>query len=849
MKMKLTFHNIRIAWRNLMKYKLQNIIAVLCLAVGMVCFSIGFLFTQRAWESFYRTDGDPKRQSVQLYDQKGDSLVCVGPEILKRINDKHLGSIECIDLNYGWLGTIATFFDLQGDSHSVSTQINLITPEYLHYLGLRSVITGKRIPVLKPGDLIMTKGMLERTFGLDVNPIGYTTDELKRDWRIGTTLKEYQVGDTIYYDDDVVVDTTAAYGKIIDVVDTGDWMLAMDNLLVVTNLMQEFLNADKWHHFRPYKKTFCFILAKGKKPTDLLGELQNAFPEYEVRLEGRDRGNGALEFSLLMIVASSILLIGLFGFLKMQIQLFRLRQREMGLRQCMGAQQSQLFSLMMWEVAIVFLFVTLLTLGLTYLLASYAIPIIQNIASGKFFNFNMPLTYTTELWICLAVFLLTIVIALLSIRQVVKKPLSEVVGKSHKASTRGRTLLIVLQMTVCIIFLFIAFGFGTDLFNSSQMQPKVTNTEAFRNCIVSDMHEWRTSVLDSMAYYPHVQNYTSIVTLPLCQYLKDGETPPGRHWEQTDENGQRFYVYQAVLTDEHLFEILDLEVQPTATKGEIALKDMIPIYVPTERAAQLRQKLGVKAPKYPQHRIIEKDKEAECVGYFQGKLFTSLMWNDFHPVFFYVTERGYFSESYLIDFRVREDFVNGDTGWSLHHYVVVQAKQGQYEEAVKELSERYQELSRYTTSRPPLDNLYDVCFKELRMLELILQIVAILTAIAVLCIVLTLFSSVSLDVRGRQKEVAIRKAHGASQWQIIWLFGKHYIYCLFISILVSLILCVAFALAMGDKIAITDTDDMKEFLLPIPFSILFIALVTLLTVGYKIYRVSKLDPATIIKKE
>ena len=44
-------------------------------------------------------------------------------------------------------------------------------------------------------------------------------------------------------------------------------------------------------------------------------------------------------------------------------------------------------------------------------------------------------------------------------------------------------------------------------------------------------------------------------------------------------------------------------------------------------------------------------------------------------------------------------------------------------------------------------------------------------------------------------------------------------------------------------------ENTMELLIPCLFSILFIALVTLLTVGYKIYRVSKLDPAKIIKKE
>ena len=841
---KLTFHNIRIAWRNLLKYKVQNIIAVLCLTVGLVCFSVSFIIAQRALERRLRGDGNPRRQYVSIYDTKGDSVVYVGPKTLKRISDKHLSSIDHIDLDYGLVLLAGRFYDLEGHQHLLSTYIKLISPERLHDLGLRSAITGKRIPVLKPGDVLMTKGMQERTFGLDVNPVGFTTDEVKQYMGIGD-VEPY----TIYNE---LQDTVPAYGKIIDVVDTGDWMLTENYLLVVTDLCQEFENSKCPRPWLNYQKRFSFILAKDKTANDLLKELHEAFPEYEVSIEeSKGLRTDILTITGLMVILSSILLIGLFGFLKMQIQLFRLRQREMGLRQCMGAQRGQLMSLMMWEVAIVFFFVTLLTLGLTYLLAAYALPIILKIAPEL--SFNMPLTYTTELWICLVVFLLTIVITLLSVRQVVTKPLNEVVGRSHRTSTKGRNLLISLQMVFSLTFLLWASIFSIALFNKAEELPKPVNKDEFRNCIVSNMHEWSISVLDSLPYYQHVANFTSMVTLPLRHDLKDGEMPPGRHWEQKDEEtNQRFYTYQALMTDEHLFEMLDLDVQPTATREEILRKDMIPIYVPKERAAQLREKLGIKklSPSGERGRMIEKDKEAECVGYFKGKMFTSLMWNDFHPVFLYVTERSYFTNHQYIDFRVPDDFNDANSGWSLHHYVIVQSKAGQYDAAMKEMKAGFKDLGQYTLSRPPLDRLYDVCFKDLRMAEMAMQILAILNAIALLCIVLTLFSSVSLDVRGRQKEVAIRKAHGASQGQIIWLFGRGYVYCLLISSVISLLLFYGINILFAGKLVYADTDEMFKFsALPALFSIGAIALITLLTVGYKIYKVSKLEPASIIKKE
>ena len=36
-------HNLKAAWRNILKYKVQNTISVLCLSVGVICFAATFV--------------------------------------------------------------------------------------------------------------------------------------------------------------------------------------------------------------------------------------------------------------------------------------------------------------------------------------------------------------------------------------------------------------------------------------------------------------------------------------------------------------------------------------------------------------------------------------------------------------------------------------------------------------------------------------------------------------------------------------------------------------------------------------------------------------------------------------
>lgn len=809
MNYELKMHNIRIAWRNLMKYKVQNIIAVLCLAVGMVFFSLTFILTQRTWQYFKRVGGDSHRAKVELFT-KQDSLVFVEPSVIQRVANSHLPSIEFIDIHDWEMSTRQNIIDLDGKTHQVNIYWKWISPEHLNYLGLRSAITGKRIPVLKPGDVIMSKWMLKSTFGLNVNPIGYTLE-------IAPECNGRK------------------YNTIIDVVDTGDWLLAEENLYVVTDQLKEFAEGAS-----TYMKQFDIILAKGKTDKDLQKDLQKVLPEYKVTAKSEYLHMDIKDITILTFVGCSILIIGLFGFLKTQIQLFRLRQREMGLRQCMGAQQEQLFSLMMWEVAIVFFFVTLIVLGLTSLLAEYAVPIIENVTDG--IRVDMSHTYATELWICLITFLVTTGIAALSVRRVITMPLSDVVGKSHRVSTKGRSLLIVSQMVICqlLIFILVSFFYFGDIMGDVY-DRKPANQDALRRCIVTNNSIWKPEFKDSIPYLKHVSGSTHVAQAHFRQDLKEGDTPFFPRGVREENDSTRYCVYTVVLTDEHIFSLLDLELFPSDTE-EKNRSILSPIYAPLDCADELRQKLGLrKAP--TEYRIFEKDRQAEKIGYVRSES-VALGWNEHieNPPF-YLCDQKYFLNKDTIDFRVWKDFLNAYEGYNVQHDILFIAKPGEYKKAEQELTNLYQKLGKYTMTEAPMENLYESVFSDLRMIELMIQIMFIMAIVALLCIVMTLFSSVSLDTRGRQKEVAIRKTHGAGMKQILWLFGKQYVWQLIISSIISLIFCISYA------VLFVQADSVPEFMTPYLCALIIVALVTLLTVGYKIYRVSKLDPAKIIKKE
>ena len=566
MNYELILLNIRLAWRNLMKYKVQNIISVFCLAVGMVVFSMTFISTYRSWQAMQHA-GDSRRAIV--YFSKQNSNLYITPDILQRIEGRHLPSIGFIDINLEACSTVTTFVDPKGKQYRVSTEWSWISPEHLHYLGLRSAITGKRIPVLKPGDMVMTKGMLARTFGQEVNPIGFTIDR-------SNPYSHH------------CVDSTR--NVVLDVVDMEDWFLCEDRMFVVTDQLKESDASWDGGYGMPQ---LHIILAKGKTEADLKRDLHKVLPEYEVKFLAKKSGSVIQGFLLVLLMGGSVLFIGLFGFLKMQIQLFRLRQREIGLRQCLGAHQGQLFGMLIWEVAITFLFITPLTLLFTYWLAGASEPILRSMSSGGFLSVDLPRIYATELWLSLAVFVVTALIAVYSVRKVVTRPLSEVVGKGPRKLTRGYSLFIVLQMVICqILFCFpmtVIYIYQNASPSEIYARQKTTakrfgfspeyddaNMEGWGECMITDRGQWGPEFPDSVQRLKHIQGIAPFVPIRYERYLKEGEKKSKETFY--DEDFRPFVEGDVVLTDEHLLNILNLELLPSATEKQCESDRLVPVY-------------------------------------------------------------------------------------------------------------------------------------------------------------------------------------------------------------------------------------------------------------------------------
>ena len=182
------------------------------------------------------------------------------------------------------------------------------------------------------------------------------------------------------------------------------------------------------------------------------------------------------------------------------------------------------------------------------------------------------------------------------------------------------------------------------------------------------------------------------------------------------------------------------------------------------------------------------------------------------------------------------------------YYHILRPKAHRYAELTDELNDLYHEKCPKNLMPLEIANVYDTWFTLVRWAEMLQQLCWLLTIISLLCIVISVYSAVSLDTRGHEKEVAIRKVHGAKVWDIIRLFGRYYLRLL----TVSAVIAVPLGIALGNMIMNIIRVEANVISLTcewIVSSLLIVTLITLLTIGEKIYRVSRTNPADVIKKE
>ncbi|MBR3616682.1 MAG: hypothetical protein IKL56_08710, partial [Bacteroidaceae bacterium] len=183
-------HYFKIAWRNLLKYKTQNIISILSLAVGVVCFAITVYLLKSFVLEIYLTEMDTRSVSVSAYnmteeqyksrpvhdanwaDIQYNDQVWIDRSFVERLNSLEIPSMREARFASMFVGADTDFETKDSKCKTLLCSYGYFSPRFFHYNFYTSAVTGKRIPELHEGDVIITADISKKVYGKGVDPRG-----------------------------------------------------------------------------------------------------------------------------------------------------------------------------------------------------------------------------------------------------------------------------------------------------------------------------------------------------------------------------------------------------------------------------------------------------------------------------------------------------------------------------------------------------------------------------------------------------------------------------------------------------------------------------------------------------
>ena len=758
-------HHLIAGWRNILKCKVQNIISVLCLAVGITLFSVVLWLVMAASNEII---ADRSWLDISIYPKEAkDSCV-------ENINDAEhialLGKMRTVeDISY-----ISNPYAVlaRDKKYKKNVVFRFVSPNWLEKYNFRSSITGKYYGTLK-------------------NKTVLATDDV---------LYKYEK-DYINLFDIEILDSNRIQ-KISDVVNT-DWRATAINEIIIVNDFSEKMSFEQSESPKiNLTYTIKVKLKNGVTQDQFQEELEQTMPDCVVKIIPSGNYKHIFAgFIVLLLLGSSVLVVGLSGYLKMQIQLFFLRNREMVLRRCNGAKPYQQFVLLALEMFIIFCFVLGGTILLSIGVYDYVMPQIGMI--NDCVHIPLGLVFRIEGWISFATFILSALISWFSTRRVMRMPLSKAAGKNYVPKTRWRDTLQVIQYIIAFVLLSVIisafvyveyFGLKLGIENDIKVYKDAT--------VISGADNEKLETLPNVKKVVRFAEINGACVIdPTAMKMLGGKCIQRKDLPYVNSNGDTLRTF--------------------------------PILVKREEAAMVCRQLNI-----PNKPFVIKPKKQEIPvpnGYVAVGYAPYLdIYKDTYGVFSYYMVRPRLTYSDLQSILQQAIKDKAIKSWS----VIAFPKDGKKAEMLDEIKE----LTNCYDDRD-YNSVYVTFFKQFHSIDLLQQLCFVLFFICIVSIVLTVYSSISLETRGRQKEVAIRKVNGAKKRDIILHFSRPYIKTLVLAFVIGIV-CELLIMWFGPFVISWDVVYNAVYSVGV---FLLISLITFLTIWQKIYKVAKTNPAEIIQ--
>lgn len=784
-------HCLKIAIRNLVKYKVQSAVSILGLAVGFVCFSLSIY-----WIHYEMTYDHFRQDADRIY--------------MVRTNDEYTEGKISTRVPYSLAAYLAQHFPdiaVAAPFHLISERISVndkyqdavfssADSAWMNLMDIR-IIKGNRNFMLPKdnAEIAITEEAAKKWFRTE-DPIGKEVKMLRRTKKICAIVQAENRHTNFPFD----FIGNPELGKTW-------WYITWSILIKVkpdTDIeeLESKINANLPTELKQVTLT---------RKTGIERIILTPLSKLHYAKDFRDDKEAGITFQYIIYFSIAGILIitcALINYLTLFINRMRVRQREMALRMIHGANIRSLVSLLTVE------FLLLLACAVTtgFLLIEICFPSfieLTGIDTAKSSLYGEAFLFIG----LISLIILTAIIGLLYILYHRSLHLSLRYNTGRSTGTQLRRGSIVLQLFVCLSFIgcTVLINQQLDYLRHRDLGLKIKNRGSF-------------SVMGDMDYTPLIRK---IKELPMITEVMQPDYYPivsqltaiGQfdNWEGLDIPIDTPVPVKLFLGKEDFFRFYDI----TLLAGEWL--DDLSTYEDIIINESLARRMGWSPQEAIGKHIIQSYITYTIVGVVKDCHYGAPTLPIPHTGFLVGEQMGLMQRSAGILFKYKE---------------------GTWNECRKALEHLYQtECSPENILR--LNSEEEVYNNYLRSEEMLTRLLSFASLVCILTAMFGIYSLVTLTCEQRRKEIAIRKVNGATVWSILFLFFREYLIMLCIAALfafpITYVIIKQWILNYVRQVSIS----------PLPFILILIglALTVIAGISWRVWKAANENPAEVIKNE
>lgn len=808
--MNMILHNLKVSLRNLDKYKLQSLISVLSIAVGILTISLAHSYMRNIkLNALYDLPFIERTYNVTFKKTISGEDANINMDIIRALkSDNGPKSAEQVVVPISGMYGASTEFNLPDSTiRRGNVSAECIDPDYLAFAGFRSAITGQPITELKKGEAIIGENLAKKIFQ-DKSPIGSVQEQTGPVQPIPVRIVD--VYKSIY--------TAGTYmDKTRDI---------RDELLF--SLADRVIDQDDDMFFLiPWIHVVINAGATEQQLTKEINELVRPFG-VEARMDRTlDKDEISRYYSyktLIYIISSLILIAAIIGFLRTQIQLFRMRRGEISLRIVNGAHSRDLFMMLATEPFIIICMAVLIAVLLGFPLQEFFSTNRMHIIRYQDISISRLWLYSIEIGTALLVIVSLIV--WFTLNRIYKANDGLAANMRRSRSHTFRNLMLGFQLAVSLIFVcctLILVNTGRNMLKNCNIPEK---DDLYAQCLFLNTRFMNTHSVDD-------------------EERIEGVCAEIRRMPEVD----RVEMY----CSSNSFDILELKNNPEAME-KMDNQNRFPSIFTTDK--DLPSFFGMEVEWFPGN--VDRD---ECLligeelyrrlkdaGVLNGNTLSSYCGGPRHmitlPIGGIIKDIPYTNELdqiVAITPYWKENYMN------MTHAVI--PKEGRGKGLDKKIAQLLLSAAPENISNESMiSNYRDMINWIPGAVSAVYVACLILGGVSLLICAMGIFSSIALDTRGRRKEVAIRKVNGAKNRDICLMFGRVYVVLLLLALIIAVPVCVVFSIYVNE-LEIGNIANTTSPYLPITLGAILEILLVMLIVYWQIRKLLRADTSKIISKE